>query len=249
MPDQVRVDRVGIGNAVVWFTDRTGGVSLPPYDSLNLADHVGDAHDAVAENRRRVARAVAVRDDVSDDDRDWVWLRQVHGATVVRATDARMSGREADAAVTRVAGLPLAIVVADCVPVALVTEEAVGAVHAGWKGLVAGVIERSVEAVRNGGAMAVDAWIGPCVMPCHYAFGADDLEQLVRRFGAGVAGRTRTDDPALDLPAAVEVALRRAGVERVQRSGLCTAHDAPRWFSHRRDGTTGRQAMVVARRP
>ncbi len=241
--------RVRVGNAVVWFTDRNGGVSRPPYDSLNLTDHVGDTDDAVIENRRRLAQTLAAHDDVPDDHREWVWLRQVHGATVVRARDAGANGREGDAAVTDLAGLPLAIQVADCVPIALVTDDAIGAVHAGWKGLEAGVIERSVETLRDAGAGAVDAWIGPCVMPCHYAFGADELERFVQRFGPSVAGRTLVGDPALDLAAAVEIALRSAGVERVERSGHCTAHDAQRWFSHRRDGTTGRQAMVVARLP
>jgi YfiH family protein len=246
--DQLKVERVEIGNAAVSFADRSGGVSRPPYDALNVADHVGDSPVAVSENRRRLAQAVARHDDTPDDPDLWVWPRQVHGATVVRAVDASSGGREADAVVTATVGLPLVVQVADCVPVALVSDDAVAAVHAGWKGLEAGVVANAVEAVRRSDTARVDAWIGPSVWPCHYAFGAADLQRLVQRFGADVAGRTLAGAPALDLPRAVETVLRRTGVQQVARSGCCTAHDPARWFSHRRDGPTGRHAMVVVKR-
>jgi YfiH family protein len=245
---ELHIDRIEVGNAAVWFTDRNGGVSRPPYDTLNVADHVGDDRSAVAENRRRVACTIAAAERVPDDPDRWVWLRQVHGSTVVRAADATVNGREGDASVTSAIGLPLVVQVADCVPIALVTDDAVAAVHAGWKGLEAGVVADTVDAMRASTTAAVRAWVGPCMMPCHYAFGAADLARLVHRLGAGVAGHTLAHEPALDLPAAVEVALRGAGVDDVEHSGRRTGHDAVRWFSHRRDGPTGRHAMVVVKR-
>ena len=230
-----------LGPADVTFTTRDGGVSAPPYDSLNLADHVGDDPCAVEENRRRLARRT---EHAPDDPTRWVWLRQVHGARVVEADDATVSGAEADAAVTTRAGLPLAILVADCVPVALATERAVGAVHAGWKGLEAGVIANAVRALGPGD---VHALLGPCINPCHYAFGDDELARLVARFGQRVASRTVDGDAALDLPSAVTAALLDAGVADVDRQTACTAHSPELFFSHRRDGVTGRQAMIVVK--
>lgn len=244
----VPLRRVDLDTAHVWFTERRGGVSRPPYDTLNLADHVGDDADAVAENRRRVACSIAEVSDVPDDPTRWVWLRQVHGAEIVEASDAGASGAEADAAFTTVANLPLVVLAADCVPVALATADAVAAVHAGWKGLEAGVIVNAVRALSPDGPRVVEAYVGPCVRPCHYEFGATDLERLAARFGEDVVARTLDGRPALDLPAAVDRALREAGVEVVHSDRpACTAHDADRWYSHRRDGTTGRHAMIVVR--
>lgn len=231
-----------LGIAEVTFTTRTGGVSRAPYESLNLADHVGDDPDAVTENRRRVARGIA---GVPDDPERWVWLRQVHGARVVRADDASVSGVDADAVVTTVDGLPLAILVADCVPIALATQHAVGAVHAGWKGLEAGVVANAVSALGPGDVRAL---VGPSINACHYAFGEDDLARLAERFGPGVVSRTVDGKPALDLPAAVVAALAEVGVHDVATAAPCTADAPDRYFSHRRDGVTGRQAMIVVKK-
>jgi YfiH family protein len=229
-----------LGPADVVFTDRHGGVSHAPYDSLNLADHVGDDPRAVAENRRRIARRV---EGLPHDPDDWVWLHQVHGSIVVRADDAGVSGADADAVVTTRAGLPLVILVADCVPVALATDRAVGAVHAGWKGLEAGVIANAVSALGTGDVRAL---LGPCINACHYAFGDDDLARLTTRFGPQVASQTVDGHRALDLPAAVVAALDEAGVTDVKTMTPCTAH-SDSFFSHRRDGPTGRQAMIVVK--
>jgi hypothetical protein len=234
--------------ARVWFTLRAGGASAPPYDTLNLADHVGDDPDAVAENRRRVAKVLAEKGDVPEDPDEWVWLRQVHGARVVEATDASVSGAEADAVFTTVPDLPLVVLAADCVPIALATTDAVAAVHAGWKGLEAGVIGNAVRALDPDGSRVVEAVIGPSARACHYEFGEADLERLTARFGPHVAQRTLDGRPALDLLAATQIALYEAGVLTMHKQRReCTVHDADRWFSHRRDGVTGRQAMIVTR--
>lgn len=218
-------------------------MSIAPYASANLGDHVGDDPDAVAENRRRTARRTPF---TPDDPSAWVWLRQVHGETVVSADAAPASPPEADAAVTAEPGLPLVVLTADCAPIALVAPDAVGVVHAGWPGLEAGVIEAAVAALRDLSPGPIQAVLGPCIHPARYEFGADLLERLVARLGPEVASRTAAGTPALDIPTAVQRVLARAGVETFADVGICTAA-SPDHFSHRRDGTTGRQAVVVVR--
>jgi polyphenol oxidase len=229
-----------VGRGLVVFTGRHGGVSRPPYDSANLAEHVGDEEDAVLENRRRAARALGLPPPET-----WVTVRQVHGGTVVNA-DGPGAGEpaDADAVVTTVRELALVIFTADCAPIALVADDAVAAVHAGWGGLEAGIVEHAVDALRAVTDTPVRAVIGPCIRPAQYEFGADLLARLVARFGDVVASTTTRGTPALDIPAAVRVALERSGVDDVEDVGVCTASSADH-FSYRRDGTTGRQAMFV----
>lgn len=227
------------------FTDRTGGVSVAPYASLNLGDHVGDAPDAVAENRDRAARALGPVPASR-----WAWLSQVHGTTVHRVEAEPVAGAppaEADAAVTRLDGVPLVVLTADCAPIAIADDTAVGVVHAGWQGLETGVVAAAVAALREIGRGPVRAVVGPCIRPAHYEFGPADLDRLVARFGPAVAGRTATGRPALDVAAGVRAAFAEVGVVDVVDTGICTASDPDRWFSYRRDGTTGRQAVVVVK--
>jgi polyphenol oxidase len=223
-------------------------VSGAPYASLDLGDHVDDAPAAVAENRRRAAAAVAERQagSVPADPTRWVWLRQVHGRAVVTVDAPPAAPPEADAAVTAAVGLPLVVLTADCAPVALVAPGAVGVVHAGWPGLEQDVLGAAVDALRALSPGPVRAVLGPCVHPAHYEFGTDLLERLVARLGPGVAGRTATGTPALDIPAAVRLSLARAGVDDLDDVDVCTA-SSPDHYSHRRDGVTGRQAVVVVR--
>jgi len=236
----IRLDAPG---ARVVFTDRRGGASAPPYDSLNLGDHVGDDPSVVAANRARVAAALP---DAPDDARRWVWLRQVHGCGVVTVDAAPDAPPEADAAVTTATGLPLVVLTADCAPVALASPGGVAVVHAGWPGLEQGVLGAAVDALRAVAPGPVTAWLGPCVHPARYEFGADLLERLVARLGPEVAATTSTGAPALDIPAAVRISLARAGVDDLVDVGVCTSASTDH-FSHRRDGVTGRQAVVVVR--
>jgi copper oxidase (laccase) domain-containing protein len=152
----------------------------------------------------------------------------------------------ADAAVTARLGLPLVVLTADCAPFALVAPGAGGVVPAGWPGLEAGGFEVAVAALRELSPGPVHAVLGPCIHPEHYEFGVDLLERLVARLGPEVASRTAAGTPALDIPAAVRRALARAGVDEVVDVDVCTAA-SPDHFSHRRDGVTGRQAVVVVR--
>ena len=227
------------------FTDRHGGVSRAPYDRANLGDHVGDDPAAVADNRRCLARDLA---DVPPDPAGWVWLRQVHGHQVVTVDAAPSVPPEADAAVTATANLPLVVLTADCAPIALAAPGAVGVVHAGWPGLEQGVIGAAVEALLAHSDGPVHAVLGPSVHPAHYEFGPDLLERLVDRLGPEVAARTTAGTTALDIPTAVRISLARAGVEEFVDVDVCTA-SSPDHFSYRRDGVTGRQAVVVVRTP
>lgn len=186
-------------------------------------------------------------------DRPWVWLRQVHGATVVivdEADDAApaATGAEADALVTSRADVALAVHTADCGPVVFDSDEGViGVAHAGWRGLEAGVIDATVDAMRGLGATRIDGWLGPCIGPECYEFGAIDLDRLATRFGDDVRARTAAGAPALDLRSAVRLAAARAGVS-VAGEPVCTACDPEgRYFSHRARAETARMATVVWR--
>lgn len=233
--------------ARVVFTDRHGGGSAAPYDSLNLGDHVGDDPVAVGANRDWLAAVLHDRvAAVPRDPRRWVWLRQVHGERVATVDAAPAAIPEADAAVTTAIGLPLVVMTADCAPVALASPGGVAVVHAGWPGLEQGVLARAVAALHAVAPGPVTAWLGPCVHPGRYEFGAEHLARLVERLGPEVASTTDAGTPALDIPAAVRVSLARAGVEELVDVDVCTAA-SPDHFSHRRDGVTGRQAVVVTR--
>ena len=201
---------------------------------LSVAGHVEP--DVLAERRRAVV------------DVPWTWLRQVHGAGVVVVDrPGAGAGAEADAAVTAIAGAALAVHTADCAPVALASPEGVlGAAHAGWRGLVAGVLEGTVAAMRGLGATDIVAVVGPCIRAGCYEFGVDDLDLVADRLGPAVRGVTSTGAPALDVPAGVRSALRSIGVVDVRDAGVCTACSTGH-FSHRARGDVARQAMVVWR--
>ncbi len=183
-------------------------------------------------------------------DLPWSFARQVHAAgvtTLERAGSALAA--PADAIVFTGSGACLAVLGADCALVALASPDGVtGVAHAGWRGIEAGVLEKTVAVMRDAGASSVSALLGPCIHPCCYAFSPDHLEKLQRRCGDVVAGTTTTGEPALDLPASVAAALRRAGAELAGTLGECTSCDK-RWFSWRARGESGRHALAVFRRP
>jgi YfiH family protein len=201
----------------------------------------------VSQNRERVARAFGVVEPGR-----WAWLDQVHGAEV-RVVDAIPEPSDApvraDAAVTTLPGAPLVVLTADCAPIAIADDRGVGVVHAGWRGLLAGIVPAAVHALRRHGRGPVRALIGPTIRPASYAFGREDLDAMVARFGPTVEGRTDSGRPALDLVAGVRAAFAEVGVTDVADSDDDTAADPERWFSYRRDGDTGRQALVAVKEP
>jgi YfiH family protein len=227
-------------------TQRSGGVSAPPYASLNLGGHVGDAPEAVAQNRRVLAAAAGLPAEP-------VWLAQVHGVEVVdldAAGHAGISGspRPADAAFTRRSGRVCAILTADCLPILLAADsgDVVAAAHAGWRGLAGGVIEATVRVLGVAPAQLM-AWLGPAIGPQHFEVGSEVREALLQgdlgaedAFVPNARGRFMAD-----LMALARRRLVTLGVGRIYGGGLCTFGDGARYFSHRRDGITGRQATLI----
>jgi YfiH family protein len=225
--------RATLGGAEVWCSGAAEG---------NVGDHVGDDPAVVARNREAIAAAAVLADPAA-----WIWLRQVHGTRVVELDTPVKEQPEADASLTARPGLPLAIVTADCAPVVLTNGDALAVVHAGHRGLRDGVIEAAVTRLRARGTTPVTAFLGPCIHAECYEFGEHDLEPLVARLGPAVAAKTSDGTPALDIPAAVRAALRSVDVETLDDCGQCTSH-SPGYFSHRRDGATGRQVTVAVLR-
>jgi hypothetical protein len=244
--------RLGLPGAEILFSDRTGGVSAPPFDTANAGYARGDDPANVDENRGRIGAALG---GPGSDPAEWISLHQVHGARVypsdVAGPTAGRPAPEADAAVSAESDAVLSVLTADCAPVALVAPGVVGAVHAGWRGVLAGVLEAAVAEVRRRSDGPITAIIGPCIHPECYEFSAADLEPIAARLGPEVAGQTAAGQLALDLPVAVALALTEAGVTDITDIGVCTAC-SPDHFSHRRDGSlhgvTGLQTMLVAAR-
>jgi polyphenol oxidase len=228
------------------FSERTGGGSPPPFDSLNLGLRTGDRGERVVANRRRLVDALGIG--------PFATAEQVHGNRVVRIGPGRSAAGfvratgailGADAlAVTR-PRLPVAVLVADCVPLVIASEGLVVAVHAGWRGLAAGIVERALAVFP--GARPSAAAVGPAIGACHYEVGEDVAAAVEAGSPAGARVQRRHGRTFLDLPGTVGRILRGAGVRSVDLSEECTACHPDRFFSHRRDGATGRQAAVAMR--
>jgi polyphenol oxidase len=221
-------------------TSRSGGASRPPYASFNLGLHLGDDPAAVRANRSRLARATGLAPD------RLVWMQQVHGSAVAVVGGPRPEPvPETDGLVTATPGLALAVLVADCVPVLIASPGAVAAVHAGRAGAAAGVVPAAVGALVGVGADpgAADALLGPAVCGACYEVPAD-MQAAVESRLPGSAVRTRGGTTGLDLRAGLARQLAALGVARIVTDPRCTAEDRE-LFSHRRDGTTGRQAAVA----
>ena len=231
---------------------RTGGISSGVYASLNLGDHVGDLAQAVAENRRRLRTAAGLPSEP-------VWLRQVHGTAVADLDQGEPAGAHGltgaqgatgghDAAVARRPGRICAILTADCLPVLFAAADgsAVGAAHAGWRGLAAGVLPATIHAlgVAPEGLLS---WIGPGIGPQHFEVGPEVREALLGLDPAGVdcfTANTRGRFLA-DLPALARRQLAALRVGSIGGSHECTYGHPERYFSHRRDGACGRQATLI----
>ncbi|CAB1368807.1 peptidoglycan editing factor PgeF [Denitratisoma oestradiolicum] len=222
-------------------TTRMGGVSRSPYDSLNLGNHVGDDPLAVAANRERLHRLLP---DLPATPR---WLAQVHGTRCIRAEEAQ-PGAEADAAVTDRPGLVCAVLTADCLPLLLCDRAGtvVGVAHAGWRGLLAGVIESTVAALGRPGADML-AWLGPAIGPAAFEVGEEVRAAFLAHDPvAASAFRPAGDGKWLcDLYALARQRLAPLDVVWVGGGDLCTHSDSRHFYSFRRDGVTGRMASLI----
>jgi YfiH family protein len=230
-------------------TTRGGGISEGPYESLNLGEHAGDAPHVVAANRARLAAAIGARP---------VYLNQVHGTGLSVLEPGTPDGTEADAASTAQTGLACTVMVADCLPVRLTDAQGrrVAAAHAGWRGLAAGVLARTVQGFEDdrGRRDELMAWLGPCIGPDAFevggevkaAFEADDPGAAEHFKPAGTDGKWLAD-----LPGLARRRLSALGVWQVWGNdgsdAWCTVAQASRFFSYRRDRVSGRFAALVWR--
>lgn len=224
-------------------TLRMGGVSLVPYESLNLGAQVGDDPASVAINRRRLAMLAELPTEP-------IWLTQVHGNGVVALAGALSSATpaKADASWTRSPAQVCAVLTADCLPVLFATEsgDAVAAAHAGWRGLSCGVLEATVKALAVAPATLL-VWMGPAIGPTHFEVGPEVREAFLRE-DAGAVTAFKQNSRGRWMADIFLLARRRLvslGVTRIYGGGECTYSQDKRFFSHRREGPTGRQATLI----
>lgn len=235
------------GNIGAISTTRKGGLSQAPYDDgeggggLNLGIHVGDDPGRVHANRALLRATVPSEP---------AWLSQVHGITVLDA--AHVAGApQADASMTTQAGVVCAIQTADCLPVLFcdAAGQVVGAAHAGWRGLAGGVLETTVKRMRAAGANDILAWLGPAIGPHRFEVGQEVFDAFIAREAQmAQAFVSIADAPGkylADIYQLARLALASVGVDRVSGGGLCTVSDRNRFYSYRRDGTTGRMASLI----
>ena len=221
-------------------TTRVGGVSVGCYSSLNLGSHVGDDPAAVAENRRRVERALKLP-------RTPTWLDQVHGTNVVEAGEYE-EPPTGDASFGTRPGVVCAVLTADCLPVLLCDDQGggVAAAHAGWRGLGEGVLSETVQTLGFAPERLL-AWLGPAIEPSAFEVGDEVREHFVNRdprFAEAFERNMRRRWQA-DIYALARVELRRLGVERIYGGGFECFADHERFFSYRRDKQTGRMATMI----
>ena len=227
------------------FTLRSGGISLAPFDSLNVGIHVGDVPQDVRENRRRVSERLQLLAEPA-------WIEQVHGTDVADldapATGATPGNTAADALFTRHPRRVCVVQVADCMPVLLAARDGscVAAAHAGWRGLAAGVLEATIRRFGTPPAPLI-AWLGPAIGPEHFEVGSEVRDAFVSRdFGAAAAFSANARGRwQCDLAALARRRLTAAGVTDVFGGQWCTYADAARFFSFRRDGRCGRMAALI----
>lgn len=223
------------------ITTRGGGASRAPWDSFNLGGHVGDDAAAVAENRDRLRRML-------DLPAQPVWLNQQHGNRVIDAADTE---RDADACRTRDPGVVCAVLAADCVPLLLSDSQGaeIAAVHVGWRGLCNAIVATAVRGFRRAPA-DLAAWIGPHIGAMHYEVGDDVRDACL----AAIPGAESAFTPSgprwrADLARMLRSQLAACGVQRVRGGDRCTFAERDRFYSHRRDGRTGRMAALIWRAP
>jgi len=233
-------------NIIAGVTNRFGGVSLPPYDSFNLALHVEDKAGDVEKNRIIFAEHLGVQPSHCQ------WLEQVHGADVHQASLATCSQTpKADALITREAGVVCSILTADCLPILLCNKNGkeVAAIHAGWRSLVGGVIERTIEKMQSSPDELM-AWLGPAIGPKQFEVG-EDVKEAFHNSDFGNAS-LKSFKPIenkewkyhANLYQLAKLRLRHLGLNDISGSRYCTVSEE-QWFSYRRDGETGRMASFI----
>lgn len=222
-------------------TTRKGGVSSEPYESMNLAYHVGDATQNVAENRCRLRRELGFAYEPQ-------WLEQVHGTKVVKAVTGG-SPLEADAVYSNQPGLPCAVLTADCLPVFFCNLEGtqVAVAHAGWRGLADGVLEATL-AVFEESPDNVLVWLGPAIGAAHFEVGSEVRERFLSYHAdmeQAFSASGKSGHWLADLYLLARIRLERAGVFQITGDNYCTYTDIAHFYSYRREGVTGRMASLI----
>jgi len=220
-------------------TTRQGGFSLPPYDSLNLGDHVGDELHTVNQNRK-----LLLQSGLPESPR---WLKQVHGTTISLASSWQQ-GDEADAIVSNDINQVCSIMTADCLPILLCNQQGnqVAAIHAGWRSLAAGIIEKTLTHF-NCPSQDIMAWLGPAIGPTQFEVGRDVFAEFsAQSIRAHLAfQQTDSDHYLADIYLLAKQQLNAVGVTAIYGGEHCTVSDSSRFFSYRRDGITGRMASMI----
>jgi YfiH family protein len=228
-------------------TTRRGGVSCAPYDDgtgkggLNLGLHVSDDAKSVRKNRELLRTALPAEPS---------WLTQVHGTDVVDAAVIQ-SAIEADASVTTMPGVVCAIQTADCLPVLFCDSagKVVGAAHAGWRGLLHGVLENTIERMQTAGAQEIFAWMGPAIGPQSFEVGAEVMHAFCERDAQTAVCFTQQGSSQekylADIYQLARHAMHKAGVSKISGGGFCTVTERDKFYSYRRDKITGRMASLI----
>ncbi len=229
------------GHVVAGSTTREGGVSEAGYASLNLGAHVDDDPAAVTANRERLSESLRLGAEPR-------WLEQVHGNDVTRFDSAPAKVPRSDASLTSEPGVPLVVMTADCLPVLFCNREGteVAAAHGGWRGLAAGILEKTVQAMTSE-AGELYAWLGPAISQPNFEVGVEVREAFldVDPALAGCFEMNKRERYQADLYAIARHLLLAAGVAEVHGGGLCTYADDTRFYSHRRNPRCGRMATVI----
>jgi purine-nucleoside/S-methyl-5'-thioadenosine phosphorylase / adenosine deaminase len=236
-------------NIVAFTTCRVGGVSEPPFESLNLGLHVGDERHAVAVNRDRLSNSCVGLNSIQ-------WLNQVHGDCVIEVPDSGVP--DADACYTRQSGLGCAVMTADCLPILICdgSGQQVAAAHAGWRSLVAGIIEKTVVTFAAESDQLL-VWLGPAIGKDHFEVGSE----VRQKFIDAAAHETQSETNAAfypsperpgyyyaDLCQLARIRLKTVGVKQIFGGKYCCYSDSQRFFSYRRDHTTGRMVSLIYKR-
>jgi YfiH family protein len=226
-------------NVHAYTTTRSGGVSSPSYHSLNLASHVGDIPEAVKENRDLLHRSLSLPSEPT-------WLEQVHGNKIVDAVNG--PGQRGDASIAYEPGAVCTVLTADCLPLLLCDQKGtrVAAVHAGWRGLAAGIIENTVKALKIPGEHLL-AWLGPAIGPKAFEVGSEVKQIFIDQDGCNASAFSAHSQGRwlADIYQLARLRLTKLGIRSIYGGQYCTVTDSARFYSYRRDGETGRMATLI----
>ncbi|MEZ7984864.1 MAG: peptidoglycan editing factor PgeF [Pseudomonadales bacterium] len=237
-------------HVIAGVSTRSGGCSQAPYQSMNLAHHVGDKVDDVTNNRAQLAFAE------NTSAQQWQWLEQTHSTAIIEVNQVQNQALQADAAFTSQHNTVCTVMTADCLPILLCDAQGtrVAAIHAGWRGLANGVISNSINAFCNQlpiiKSQAIYAWLGPAIGPDHFEVGVDVREAFVNDTATGQLNAAAFEAQAnnkykADIYQLATIALNACGVHSIYGGGFCTVCESERFYSYRREAQTGRMASYI----